>query len=124
MMPSFWESEAPEAEGSELESQPQAEIQPVPPSPEPVAPPEALTLSADDFSALEDRVMKAVELVKRERAARTEAEERAAQAEADLRDQAPQIDRLQSEITSLQEERDQIRQRIEKLLAKLDTLEL
>ena len=41
----------------------------------------ALAVSANDFSALEERVLRAVELVKRERHERTAAESRAVQAE-------------------------------------------
>ena len=49
----------------------------------------ALALSADDFSALEERVVRAVELVKRERQARTAAEERAAKARSAARRTGP-----------------------------------
>jgi uncharacterized coiled-coil protein SlyX len=86
--------------------------------------PETLALSSDDFSALEERVLRAVNLVKRERLARTEAEERAAQAEAKLAEQAPVADSLQNEVTALRTERDQVRQRVERLLSQLDALEL
>ena len=41
-----------------------------------------VSLSAHDFTALEERIVRAVELVRRERQLRTEAEARAAQAEA------------------------------------------
>ena len=84
----------------------------------------ALTLSADDFSALEERVVRAVEVVKRERQARGAAEERAAKAEAQLTEQAPVVDELRQEIRSLRTERDQVRQRVERLLTQLDALEL
>lgn len=84
----------------------------------------ALTLSADDFSALEDRVVRAVELVKRERQARAAAEERAVKAEAQLAEQNPALDQMKQEIRSLRAERDQVRQRVERLLAQLDALEL
>ena len=47
----------------------------------------ALALSANDFSALEERILRTIELVKRERQARTAAEERAAKAEAQLTEQ-------------------------------------
>jgi len=93
------------------------------PMPSSVEPP-ALTLSADDFSALEERVVRAVELVKRERQARAAAEERAAHAEAQLSEQSPVVDQLKQEIRSLRAERDQVRQRVERLLAQLDALEL
>jgi predicted RNase H-like nuclease (RuvC/YqgF family) len=83
-----------------------------------------LALSVDDFSSLEDRILRAVNLVKRERLARAAAEERAAQAEARLRDQTPVIEQLQKEAATLHAERDQVRQRVERLLSQLDALEL
>jgi hypothetical protein len=83
-----------------------------------------LALSIDDFSALEDRILRAVNLVKRERLARAAAEERATQAEARLHEQLPITEQLQKEIASLRTERDHVRQRVEKLLAQLDILEL
>ncbi len=86
--------------------------------------PPALTLSADDFSALEERVVRAVELVKRERQGRAAAEERAARAEALLSEQNPVVDQMKQEIRSLRTERDQVRQRVERLLTQLDALEL
>jgi hypothetical protein len=84
----------------------------------------ALALSADDFSALEERVVRAVELVKRERLARTAADERAAKAEEQLAEQGPLVDQMKQEIRSLRTERDQVRQRVERLLSQLDALEL
>jgi len=98
----------------------------------------ALAVSVDDFSALEDRVRRAVDVVKRERQARaavesraaelemraTEAEARAAEAETQLQAQAPLLERLESEMNALRTERDQVRQRVERLLAQLDALEL
>jgi hypothetical protein len=86
--------------------------------------PAALTLSADDFSALEERVVRAVELVKRERQARAAAEERATRAETQLTEQVPVLDQMKQEIRSLRAERDQVRQRVERLLSQLDALEL
>jgi hypothetical protein len=84
----------------------------------------ALTVSVDDFSALEERIQRAVELVKRERQARAAAEERAVTAEAQVRMQQPLLDQLQNEINAMRAERDQVRQRVERLLAQLDALEL
>jgi septal ring factor EnvC (AmiA/AmiB activator) len=86
--------------------------------------PETLVLSADDFSALEERILRAVGLVKRERQARAEAEERAAKAEAKLHEQAPQVEHLKKELSALRAERDHVRQRVDRLLAQLDALEL
>ena len=90
----------------------------------PAAKPVTLALSADDFSALEERILRAVNLVKRERLARTAADERAAQAEAKLAEQAPLADQLQNEVAALRAERDQVRERVERLLSQLDVLEL
>jgi chromosome segregation ATPase len=91
----------------------------------------ALTVSVDDFAALEDRIRRAVELVKSERQARAAAEERAVTAEAQVRMQEPLMDQLHNEINalraerdSLHAERDQVRQRVERLLSQLDALEL
>jgi len=81
-------------------------------------------LTIDDFAALEDRVLRAVNLVRHERQARTSAEERVAALEAQLQAQHPSIERLQQEVDSLRVEREQVRQRVERLLSQLDALEL
>jgi hypothetical protein len=86
--------------------------------------PIALTVSADDFSALEDRIVRAVEMVKRERQGRMAAEERAKQAEIELRQTAPRIESLERELVTLKNERDHVRQRVERLLGQLDALQL
>ena len=93
---------------------------------EPVAEkePEAVTISSDEFSALEERILRAVNMVKRERLARTEAEERAATVEAQLREEQEQTQRIQAELQTLRGERDQVRQRVEHLLSQLDAREL
>ena len=83
-----------------------------------------LELSVDEFTALEERVLRAVNLVKRERLTRVEAEQNAAQLEAQLAEQRPVVDQLQAEVHSLRSERDQVRQRVERLLAQLDALEI
>jgi len=130
-----WESEVLD----QVQTEQQPELQPEPqlelveqssfepesqPVAEPIADPGALALSADDFSALEDRILRAVNLVRRERLARADAEERAMQAELRLAEQTPQIEQLQSELNTLRAERDHVRQRVERLLTQLDALEL
>jgi uncharacterized coiled-coil protein SlyX len=86
--------------------------------------PSTLALSLDDFSSLEDRILRAVNLVKRERLARSAAEERATELEARLDERNTAAEELQKEIGALRAERDHIRQRVEKLLTQLDALEL
>ena len=106
------------------EEQSKMKPSPVAATPQPEDDPATLALSADDFSALEERIVRAVELVKRERQARTEAEERAAKAEAELESQAPLVSQLQQQVRTLRAERDHVRQRVERLLSQLDALEL
>jgi chromosome segregation ATPase len=91
---------------------------------EPAAESSALTLSADEFTALEERIVRAVEMVKRERQARADADKRADAAEAHLREAAPLAENLQKEVAALRAERNQVRQRVERLLSQLDALEL
>jgi uncharacterized coiled-coil protein SlyX len=83
-----------------------------------------LALSPDDFSALEQRILRAVDLVKRGRVAHAAAEERAVQAEVRVREQAPLVEHLQKEVNALRAERDEMRKRVEKLLQQLESIEL
>jgi septal ring factor EnvC (AmiA/AmiB activator) len=84
----------------------------------------ALALSADEFAAIEERVLRAVEVLKRERQARAAAEERAAHAESQLHERGAQHERLEREVKQLRAERDHVRERVDKLLKQLDALEL
>jgi len=81
-------------------------------------------VSGDEFSALEERILRTVNLLKHERLTRVEAEEQAAKAEAQLREQAPLVEHLQKELNVMAAERDHVRQRVERLLWQLDALEL
>ena len=83
-----------------------------------------LALSAADFSALEERVVRAVKLVKDERQARAAAEQRADELDARLQEQKSLVNSLQEEIRALNSERDQVRLRVERLLNQLDALEV
>ena len=116
MSESLWSSDAVEATLTEEQAAQKAGEQ--------AAEASALTLSADEFSALEERIVRAVETVKRERQARAEAEKRAETAEATLREAAPMTENLQQEVSALRKERELVRQRIESLLSRLDALEL
>ena len=120
MSESLWKSEVVE----EAQPEERAEERSAEPLEEPRAESSALTLSVDEFSALEERIQRTVNLVKQERQARATAEERAAQAEEKLREQTPLAERLQAEVSALRGERDNVRQRVERLLAQLDALEL
>jgi len=120
MSDSFWESEVME----ETRAAKQTEEPAARAVSEPAATPDAAATSANDFSALEERILRAVDLLKRERQARAWAEKRADAAEQRLREQAPLAERLEGEVSALRAERDQVRQRVEKLLSQLDALEM
>lgn len=81
-----------------------------------------VSTAADDFSALEERVMRAVELVKNERAARSEAEESSARLQSQLDAQSALLERTQEQLRSMEQDREQVRQRVERLLKQLDEI--
>ena len=81
-------------------------------------------LTVDDFAALEERILRAVSLVRRERQARMAAEDRVKVLEVEVQAQIPAIERLQQEVDSLRAEREQVRLRVERLLSQLDAMEL
>jgi chromosome segregation ATPase len=85
------------------------------------------TLAAADFQALEERVLRAVELLKAEREAHAaatakieELERHSGELERQLAGRAEQSTRLESELGQLQQERDHVRGRVERLLKHLD----
>ena len=77
---------------------------------------------ADDFAALESRVMRMVDLLRSERRERQKAEETAATLQVLLDEQGAQLQRAEEETSLLVRERDQIRGRVERLLHQLDEL--
>ncbi len=81
-----------------------------------------LPMAVDDFSALEERVLRAVELVKRERAARAEAEKNAARLQSLMDAQAALLEQAKEQLRALEREREQVRQRVERLLKQIDEI--
>ncbi len=79
-------------------------------------------VSADEFQALEQKVLRAVEIVKREREARAAAESEAASLRAQLADQLSLATMAESEIDTLSKEREAVRLRVEKMLQQMDEL--
>ena len=67
----------------------------------------------DSLSSLEERIQQAVQLVVRLRQEKAAALQEAAEAKAE-------VERLSDEVSSLQSERKQVRNRIEKLLGQID----
>jgi chromosome segregation ATPase len=84
--------------------------------------PEEAAVGADDFAALEQRILRAVDLLKAERSARAAAEAKVAELHQSLEEQGSEILRVGSEIEALRSERELVRGRIERLLRQLDEL--
>lgn len=87
-------------------------------------------ISADEFQALEQKVLRAVEIVKREREARAAAEaevatlreQLAVQMSKQSEAQASAEAQLEEQVNTLNQERDAVRQRVEKMLQQMDEL--
>ena len=80
------------------------------------------TVDADDFAALEQRILRAVDLLKAERSARIAAEDQLAELQQRLDTQMAATEEVASEIEAYKSERDLVRTRIERLLRQLDEL--
>ena len=76
----------------------------------------------DDFVALEQRIVRAIEVVKTERAGRAEAEQRAARLQSEIEAQSVQLEQAQEQVRTLERDREQVRQRVERLLKQLDEI--
>ncbi len=90
---------------------------------------QAATITQDEFQALEQKVLRAVEIVRREREARAAAEAEAAELRAQLAEAREQLDAqtsasnaTQSQIATLNQEREAVRLRVEKILQQMDEL--
>ncbi len=81
-----------------------------------------LPIEADDFSALEQRVLRAVEMVKTERAARAEAEQAATRFRQAAEEKAAELRQVREQLRAFERERDQVRRRVEKLLRQVDEI--
>jgi uncharacterized coiled-coil DUF342 family protein len=90
-------------------------------------------VSVDEFQALEQKVLRAVEIVKREREARAAAEAEVAALREQIADQAKgaesqvqellrEKDAAEKQIAVMSQERDAVRQRVEKMLLQMDEL--
>lgn len=85
----------------------------------------ASTISADEFAALEQKVMRAVEIIRSEREARNAVEAELATAKeeiAGLKEQLTAASGAQTEVEALTRERESVKLRVEKMLAQMDEL--
>ncbi len=79
-------------------------------------------ISADEFQALEQKVLRAVEIVRREREARAAAEAEAEALRAQLDALTSTSNTAHAQITTLNQERETVRLRVEKMLQQMDEL--
>ncbi len=79
-------------------------------------------ISQDDFQALEQRVMRAIELVRKEREARATAERENAVLREQLASLTSASNTAQEQITTLNQERESVRLRVEKMMQQIDEL--
>jgi len=80
------------------------------------------TISVDEFQALEQKVLRAVEIVKQEREARAKAEAEIASLREQLEFQQLVASEAQTAVNTLTRERDMVKQRVEKMLQQMDDL--
>lgn len=79
-------------------------------------------ISHDDFQALEQRVLRAVDIVRREREARAMAEAENAELREQLASLTSASNTAQEQITTLNQERESVRLRVEKMMQQIDEL--
>ena len=81
-----------------------------------------LVPAAEDFPALEEKIYKAIELLKSAREAKASAERDANRLREQLEQREEDLEVLRSEVVSLRKEREEVRGRIEKMLKQIDQL--
>ena len=81
-----------------------------------------LALAADTFSALEQRVVRTIELLRTEREHRATAEKQLAAAKEELELHGMEAADLRRELDGFHKEREAVRQRVERLLENLDAI--
>jgi phage terminase Nu1 subunit (DNA packaging protein) len=79
-------------------------------------------VTSEEFNALEQRVLRAVELLRAERTARAAAEQKAAELEQLMEVQGSELAEAQAQLKTYESERDHVRQRVERMLKQLDEI--
>ncbi len=77
---------------------------------------------ADDFQALEEKVYRTIEMLKAARQAQATAERDAQRLRQQMEDREEELIRLRRETVQLKKEREDIRGRVEKMLAQIESL--
>ena len=77
---------------------------------------------ADDFQALEEKIYRTIEMYKSARQAQATAERDAERLRQQLEEREEELVRLRRESVQLKKEREDIRGRVEKMLAQIESL--
>lgn len=78
--------------------------------------------AGEDFPALEDKIYKAIEMLKAARAAKAVAERDANRLRAQMEEREEELETLRATVVSLRKEREEVRGRVEKMLKQIDSL--
>lgn len=78
--------------------------------------------AGEDFPALEEKIYKAIELLKSAREAKAAAERDANRLRDQLEQREEELEVVRAEVISLRKEREEVRGRVEKLLKQIDSL--
>jgi uncharacterized coiled-coil DUF342 family protein len=78
--------------------------------------------AGEDFPALEEKIYKAIELLKSAREGKAAAERDANRLRDQLEQREEELEMMRSEVVSLRKEREEVRSRVEKLLKQIDSL--
>ena len=84
--------------------------------------PVADQVPADDFQALEEKIYRTIEMYKAARQAQATAERDGQRLRQQLEDREEELVRLRRESVQLKKEREDIRGRVEKMLAQIESL--
>jgi septation ring formation regulator EzrA len=78
--------------------------------------------AGEDFPALEEKIYKAIELLKSAREGKAAAERDASRLREQLEQREEEVEVLRGEVLSLRKEREDVRGRVEKMLKQIDAL--
>ena len=78
--------------------------------------------SSGEFQSLEEKIYRAIELLKEARAQKVSAELELAAVRELLEAQSAEADSVRRQLEALQQERDTVRRRVEKLLGEVDAI--
>jgi septal ring factor EnvC (AmiA/AmiB activator) len=84
---------------------------------------EAATVASNaDFQSLEEKILRTIELLKVERAAKATAEKASARLREQLTEREEELDSVRSELVAFRKEREEVRTRVEKMLGQIESL--